>query len=163
MSTQKLATHIEVANRPAGRTADDFKADIVRWYLANSEDGEDVGWMLSLARVAGLGVAGVMLYMFTSESLWQYAVLSAVEATPRLLMTMIFIQAALCGLLGTGLRNGLCAIVGRIAGTGGYPFRMMWFTPLLGGTTVVLVRLLAAAVSAHPVLKLQPMAVFERR
>jgi putative ABC transport system permease protein len=163
VSPQKLATCIEEQTGLRARTADDFKADTVRWYLANSEDVEDVGWMLSLATVVGLGVTGVMLYMFTTESLWQYAVLSAMGATPRLLMTMIFIQAGLCGLLGTGLGIGLCAIVGRIAATGGYPFRMMWFTPLLGGTTVVLVSLVAAAVSASPVLKLQPMAVFERR
>jgi putative ABC transport system permease protein len=67
-----------------------------------------------------------------------------------LLMTMIFVQAGLCGLLGTGLGIGLCAIVGRIVAIGGYPVRMMWFTPLLGGTTVVLVSLVAAAVGAHP-------------
>jgi putative ABC transport system permease protein len=163
VSPQKLATRIEAQTGLRARTADDFKADSVRWYLANSEDVEDVGWMLSLATVVGLGVTGVMLYMFTTESLWQYAVLSAMGATPRLLMAMIFIQAGLCGLLGTGLGIGLCAIVGRIAARGGYPFRMMWFTPLLGGTMVVLVSLVAAAVSARPVLKLQPMAVFERR
>ncbi len=134
----------------------------MRWYLANSEDVENVGWMLSLATVVGLGVTGVMLYMFTTENLWQYAVLSAMGATPRMLLAMIFAQAGLCGLLGTGLGIGLCAVVGRVAATGGYPFRMMWFTPMLVGT-MVLVNIAAAALSARPVLKLQPLVVFERR
>lgn len=164
MSPQKLLTRIEAQTGLRARTADDFKADTVRWYLANSEDVEDVGWMLSLAIVVGLGVTGVMLYMFTSENLWQYAVLSAMGATPRTLLAMIFAQTGICGLLGAGIGIGLCAVVGRFsAATAHYPFRMMWFTPVLGGTTVVLVSLVAAAVSARPVLKLQPMAVFERR
>ncbi len=163
VTPRKLAVRIEAQTGLRARTSDDFKADTVRWYLANSEDVEDVGWMLSLAAVVGLGVTGVMLYMFTTENLWQYAVLSAMGAGPRVLLTMIFTQAGLCGLLGTGLGIGLCAIVGRIAASGGYPFRMMWFTPVLGGTTVVLVSIVAAALSARPVLKLQPVAVFERR
>jgi putative ABC transport system permease protein len=52
---------------------------------------------------------------------------------------------------------------GLSASTAHYPFRMLWFTPVLGGTAVVLVSIVAAALSARPVLKLQPMVVFERR
>ena len=120
--------------------------------------------MLSLAVVIGLGVTGVMLYMFTSENLWQYAVLSAMGATPRMLLTMIFGQAGLCALLGTGMGVGLCAIVGQFSAIAvHYPFRMMWFAPLVGGTTIVLVSVIAAGLSARPVLKLHPMVVFQRR
>jgi len=98
----------------------------VRWYLANSEDVNDVAGMLGLATVIGLGVTGVMLYVFTTENLWQYAVLSAMGATPRMLLTMIFAQVAACALLGAGIGLGLCAIVGLIAVTlVDYPFRMM--------------------------------------
>ena len=45
----------------------------------------------------------------------------------------------------------------------GYPFRMMWFTPLIGGVTVVLVSVVAAAISVRPVLKLEPGVVFAGR
>jgi len=161
---RRLAARIEAQTELRARTSEDFKADTVRWYLANSEDVEDVGWMLSLAVVIGLGVTGVMLYMFTSENLWQYAVLSAMGATPRILLTMIFAQAGLCALLGTGMGVGLCAIVGQFSAIAAhYPFRMMWFAPLVGGTTIVLVSIIAAGLSARPVLKLQPMVVFQRR
>jgi putative ABC transport system permease protein len=160
---RELAARIEAQTGLRARTSEDFKADTVRWYLANSEDVEDVGWMLALAAVIGLGVTGVMLYMFTRENLWQYAVLSAMGATPRILLTMIFVQAGLCALLGTGMGIGLCAIVGQISElVARYPFRMMWFAPLFGGITIVLVSVVAAALSACPVLKLQPMVVFER-
>src|SRR5215510_14022255 len=167
--------HLNVATRPltmgdellvndnrvriAG-TADDFKADTVWWFLVNSEDVGDIGAMLSLAMSVGFGITGIMLYMFTTEALRQYAVLKAMGATPRLLLAMIFAQAGLCALLGTGLGLGLCAIIGQIAVEADYPFRMMWFTPLVGGMMVLVVSIVSAAMSARPVLKLEPAMVF---
>jgi putative ABC transport system permease protein len=164
VAPRTLAARIQAQTGLRARTSEDFKADTVRWYLANSEDVEDVGWMLTLAAVIGLGVTGVMLYMFTNENLWQYAVLSAMGATPRMLLSMILAQAGLCALLGTSMGIGLCAIVGQLAAVAAhYPFRMMWFGPLLAGVTIAVVSLVAAALSARPVFKLQPMVVFERR
>ena len=158
-----LAARIEARTGLRARTADDFKADTVRWYLINSEDVGDVSTMLILALSVGFGVTGVMLYMFTSENLRQYAVLSAMGATPRLLLAMIFTQAGVCALLGTGLGIGLCGIASRLAVMAGFPFRMMWFTPVLGGVMVLLISVVAAALSARPVLKLQPVVVFAGR
>jgi putative ABC transport system permease protein len=66
-------------------------------------------------------------------------------------------------LLGSGLGLGLYGIIGQIAPEAGYPFRMMWYTPLLGGGMVVLVSIVAAANSARPVLKLEPAVVFAGR
>src|SRR6267142_1040849 len=146
------------------RSSEDFKADTVRWYLINSEDVGDVAAMLSMATSVGFGVTGVMLFMFTTESLKQYAVLKAMGATSKLLLAMIFVQSGLCALIGTGLGLGLCAIIGQVAVVeADYPFRMMWFTPLLGGVMVLLVSVVAAAISARPVLKLEPGVVFAGR
>lgn len=59
---------------------------------------------------------------------------------------------------------GVCAIIGEtVAQVAGYPFRMMWFTPLFGGLMVFIVSLVAAAISVRPVLKLDPAAVFSTR
>jgi putative ABC transport system permease protein len=77
---------------------------------------------------------------------------------------MIFVQSGVCALLGTGLGLGLCAIIGEIAvAQFDYPFRMMWFTPVVGGVMVMLVSIVAAAISARPVLKLEPGVVFAGR
>jgi len=159
-----LAARITSQTGLKARASDDFKADTVRWFLVNSEDVGDIAAMLSLAMSVGFGVTGVMLYMFTQESLKQYAVLKAMGATPKLLLSMIFVQAGLCAVLGTGLGLGLCAVVGQLAVTQfAYPFRMMWFTPVLGGVMVMIVSLVAAAISARPVLKLEPGVVFAGR
>src|SRR4030088_155693 len=138
LSLRELATRIHARTGLKARSSDDFKADTVRWFLINSEDVGDIAAMLSMAMSVGFGVTGVMLYMFTTESLKQYAVLKAMGASSRLLLTMIFVQAGLCAFLGTGIGLGLCGVIGQLASVkADYPFRMMWFTPLLGGVMVL--------------------------
>jgi putative ABC transport system permease protein len=164
ISPRELANRIQVQTGLKARSSEDFKADTVRWFLINSEDVGDMASMLSIAMLVGFGVTGVMLYMFTTDSLKQYAVLKTMGASSRLLLTMVFVQSSLCALLGTGLGLGLCAIIGRIAVVeADYPFRMMWFTPVLGAVMVMLVSVVAAAISARPVLKLEPGIVFAGR
>ena len=163
VASNELAARIQARTGLKARTSDDFKADTVRWFLVNSEDVGDIGAMLSLAMSVGFGITGVMLYMFTTEALRQYAVLKTMGATSRLLLAMIFVQAGVCALLGTGLGLGLCAIIGQVAMEAEYPFRMMWFTPLIGGVMVVLVSVVAAAISVRPVLRLEPAVVFAGR
>lgn len=160
----ELAARIETRTGLRARASDDFKADTVRWFLINSEDVGDIAAMLSLAMSVGFGVTGIMLYLFTHENLKQYAVLKAMGATSKQLLAMVAVQTALCALLGTGLGLGVCAIIGEIASqTAQFPFRMMWFTPLLGGGMVALVSVVAAALSIRPVLKLEPASVFAGR
>jgi len=163
VSPAELADRITAKTHLRARTAADFKSDTVHWLLANSEDVGDIASMIILAMSVGFGVTGVMLYMFTNENLSQYAVLSAMGATRKMLLTMIFAQAGLCALVGTGLGLGVCGIAGQLAEHAGYPFRVMWFTPLVGGAMVLVVSAVAAALSAWPVLKLQPALVFAGR
>ena len=163
VSAQQLAQRIQQRTGLRARTYEEFISDTVRWYLINSEDVGDMAAMLTLAMTVGFGVTGVMLYMFTYENLKQYAVLKTMGASRHLLLTMIFVQAGVCALLGTGIGIGLCAVIGEIVATVGYPFRMMWFTPLFGIIGVLTVSLTAAAISVRPVLKLEPGVVFAGR
>ena len=164
ISPRALAERIEEQTGLKARSSEDFKTDTVDWLLINSEDVGDMASMVSIAMLVGLGVTGVMLYMFTTDALKQYAVLKAMGADSRLLLKMIFVQSGLCAILGVGLGLGLCAIVGKIAMIEfDYPFRMMWFNPVLGGLAVFLVSVVAALISARPVLKLEPGVVFAGR
>jgi putative ABC transport system permease protein len=156
VSPRTLASRIEASTGARARTAAEFREDTVRWYLVNSEDVGDVGAMLSLAITVGFGVTAVLLYIFTTENLRHYATLKALGARPRLLVTMVFSQAALCAVIGTGLGLGACSLAAPFVTAVGFPFRMMWFTPLLGATTVLVVSVAAAAISMRPVLKLKP-------
>lgn len=163
VSPQVLAARIERETGLRARSAEAFTADTVRWYLINSEDVGDIAAMIMLAMTIGFGVTGIMLYMFTYENLKQYAVLKAMGTPPPMLLKMILLQAVACALLGTGFGLGLCGIAGEVVVKLDYPFRMMWFTPLVGITGVVLVSLTAALFSARPVMKLQPAVVFAGR
>jgi len=159
----EVARQIESRTNLRARVAEDFKADTVNWMMANSEDVGDAVTMLTIAMLVGFGVTGVMLFMFTNESLRYYAVFSAMGATPRTLLLMIGGQTGFCALLGTGIGLGLCALAGRIFTEFGFPFRMMWFAPALGGVAVVLIAIGAAALSLWPVVRLQPMSFLSGR
>jgi putative ABC transport system permease protein len=116
--------------------------------------------MLILAMTVGFGVTGIMLYMFTYESLKQYAVLKAMGATPYGLLAMVLLQSGICAAIGAGIGLGSCALLGEIVSQAGYPFRMMWFTPVAGVLGVLIVSLTAAGISLRPVLRLEPSVVF---
>jgi putative ABC transport system permease protein len=163
LSPRELAERIERRTGLRARSAQDFKSDTVRWFLINSEDVGDIAAMLTLAMTMGFGVTGVMLYMFTYENQRHYAVLKALGASARTLIAMVLVQAAVCALVGTGAGLGVCGIAGEMVIKLGFPFRMMWFTPLVGMLGVALVSTAAAVISMRPVLKLQPAAVFAGR
>ncbi|MBI1215480.1 MAG: FtsX-like permease family protein, partial [Alphaproteobacteria bacterium] len=163
VSPLRLALAIEARTGLKARTKAAFKKDTVLWLFRNSEDVGDIASMISIAMLVGFGVTGVMLYMFTTDNLRQYAVLKAMGAPTRLLSMMVLVQAGLCGVLGTGMGLGLCSIAGELVIADGRPFRMIWFTPLIGGLAVILVSLIAAMISVRPVFKLEPGMVFSGR
>jgi len=158
-----LAKRIEDGTGFRARTSDDFKADTVWWTLANSEDVGDIETMLSIATLVGFGVTGVLLYMFTNENLRQYAVLKAMGATSQMLLVMVFVQASICAIVGTGLGLGGCALASQLLSGSDYPFRMMWFTPILAVVAVLVVSIVSAAISARSALKVEPGVVFAGR
>lgn len=163
IDADSLAADISRRTGLRARSRAQFVEDTVRWYLVNSEDVGDIAAMLTLAMTMGFGVTGVMLFMFTYERQAQYAVLKALGAMPSTLVRMVLVQAAVCALLGTGLGLGICGVVGEVVIALGFPFRMMWFTPVAGVLGVLIVCTAAALISLRPVMKLQPGVVFSGR
>ena len=158
-----LARRIHQRTGLRARAADDFKRDTVMWYLQNSEDVGDIGAMLILAMTLGFGVTGILLYLFTYENQRHYAVLKALGATARTLKAMVLVQAGASALIGSGIGLGLCGLAGEGVVAMGYPFRMLWFAPVLGLLGVLVVCLTAAVISLRPVLTLAPGVVFAGR
>jgi len=76
---------------------------------------------------------------------------------------MILLQACICALVGTGIGLGFCGVVGELMTLIDFPFRLMWYGPLLGTAGVLIVALSAAMISIRPVLKLAPGVVFMGR
>jgi len=163
VAPERLAQDIQRQTGLRARTSAAFKKDTVSWFLINSEDVGDMVSMLLLAMLVGFGVTGVMLYMFTYENLRQYALLKALGTSNVMLMKMVFTQALVGVIIGSGIGIGLCAIVGEAISGTVYPFRMMWFSPLLGLSGVLIVSVTAAVISTRPVLRLDPAIVFSSR
>lgn len=160
---RQLAHRIQQETGLRARTAGDFIRDTVVWNLLNSEDVGDMGAMIILAMTVGFGATGILLYMFTYENLKHYAVLKSMGASNRTLRRMIFVQTCVCVLIGTGLGLGLCAIASEVVSHWGFPFRLMWFAPVLGIAGVMIVGLTAVLISIRPVLRLDPGIVFAGR
>ena len=163
VAPRELASRIARQTGLRARTSADFESDTVRWFLVNSEDVGDIAAMLTLAMTMGLGVTGIMLYLFTRENHRHYAVLKALGAPSPALVAMVLGQTGVCALVGTGLGLGACAIAGWGVLALGFPFRMMWFAPIAGTLGVLIVSGAAAAVSVRPVMRLDPGEVFAGR
>lgn len=155
-----LATAIERRTGFVAYPRDDFEAATVRWFLATSEDVGDIATMLAIAVAIGFGFTAVMLYIFTAEHVRQYAVLTALGASPATLRDMVFAQAGTAGLLGTGIGIGLCTVGGLVATSVGLPYRMMWWAVAGCALLNALACLGAALLSVRPVLRLEPARVF---
>jgi putative ABC transport system permease protein len=163
VTPRTLARRVQDRTGLRARSSNDFKTDTVWWVLVNSEDVGDIETMLSIAILVGFGMTGVLLYMFTTENLKQYAVLEAIGVNSQKLLAMIFVQAGLCAVVGTGLGLGACAVAAQFLAGSDYPFRMMWFTPVVGVLAVLVISIVSALISARPALRLEPGVVFAGR
>ncbi len=162
---EKIIQKIQKATSLKARTSNQFKKDTVMWYMTNSEDVGDMVSMLLLAMIVGFGVTGIMLYMFTYENLKQYAILKAIGASQNLLISTVFLQAFVSAAISAGIGIGFCSLVGDFLFVSqfDYPFRMMWFAPVIGIVGVFFISFVVALVSIYPVLKMDPSIVFSRR
>ncbi len=162
---EKVARAIEAATGLRARTSMQFKIDTVRWYLNNSEDVGDMVSMLLLAMIVGFGVTGILLYLFTYENIRAFAILKAIGASGEQLISIVFLQSFASALISVGIGIGLCALTGKVLFLAAldYPFRMMWFAPLVGIVGVFFISFVVAFISLYPVLKMDPSVVFSRR
>ena len=163
VSPEILAQRIHKQTGLKAITSSQFKKETVMWYLINSEDVGDMVNMIILAMLVGFGVTGVMLYMFTYENLKQYAVLKAMGASNIQLTNMVFTQALIGVIIGSGIGIGMAGLIGEAVSSSDFPFRMMWFAPVIGFLGVLIVSITAAVISVRPVLKLEPGVVFASR
>ncbi len=161
VSPEQLSRDISAQTGLKAITSQRFKKETVLWYMINSEDVGDMTNMVVLAMLVGFGVTGVMLYMFTYENIKQYAVLKAMGASKKQLSDMVFTQAFIGVVVGSGIGIATAALLGQaIAGTD-FPFRMMWFAPLFGFLGVLIVSITAAFISLRPILKMDSAVVFK--
>ncbi|HEX8915367.1 MAG TPA: hypothetical protein VF796_23645, partial [Humisphaera sp.] len=73
---------------------------------------------------------------------------------------MLAVQAAACGLMGYGIGTGAACAIGAFGGPAGIPFVLGWPIPVATAAGVACVCAAAVAVSARPLVRLEPAEVF---
>ena len=74
---------------------------------------------------------------------------------------MIFTQVFISAIIGSGIGVGIAAILAHMVSSATFPFRMMWFAPLIGFLGVIIVSMTAAFISLRPIKKMEPGIVFK--
>jgi putative ABC transport system permease protein len=110
----------------------------------------------------GAAISGQTFYIFTVENLKQFGALKAMGASNTRIVGMILLQAGTVGLIGYGLGMGLSALFGELSQSAPM-FAFYMPVEVLAGTAigVVLMLLLASAISVRRVIRFEPAIVFQ--
>jgi putative ABC transport system permease protein len=144
-------------------TRDQFFWKTIRYYLGSTGIPVNFGITIALGFIVGAAIAGQTFYLFTLENLKQFGALKAMGlANPRLI-GMVFLQAAIVGLIGYCLGIGMTAAFFELTADLNPNLRglHLWWQIAAGtAVTVVVIILIASVMSLRKVLVLEPAVVF---
>ena len=146
----------------AAYTADEFKARSLNIFVKDSNILANFGFVVLIGFVVGAAVTGQLFYNFTMENLRFFGVFKAMGASDRLLMAMVMLQALLVGTVGFGIGAGASAVFAMATKGGPGPSLLLNWQLLTGCAAAVMIMVLvAAAISLRKVLTLEPAIVFK--
>lgn len=156
-----VAREIVTSTGLRARTATQFCDDTYWYYVETTGVVKRIALMVGIGVVTGVSVSALLLYLFTNENLRYYAVLKTLGATDFVVLKMILVQAVLACATGFGLGIGFSAMVGSLAKSDAMPYKLLWITLGFSAAAVTLVGIVAAALSAHKLVRLETGAVFK--
>lgn len=157
---QRVAADIRKYTGLAAFTSEEFRTLSKEFFLFKS--GIFINFAISsvIAFAIGGGIAGQTFYNFTLDHLRYFGVLKAMGATNRLLLAMIGLQALTAAAFGFGIGIGAVSLFGSGSKSSPIAFELNLWLVAASAAAVILISLLAAALSARPVIRLEPAAVF---
>ncbi len=158
-----LARAINDATGLRARTSKQFCDDTYWYYVRTTGVVDRIAFMVSVGVVVGVSVSALLLYVFTAENAWAYALLSAMGAPRRTITAMVVVQALTCGALGYGLGIGASCALGKYSPTDTLPYLALWQTLVGAGGAVLAICVIASVLSLRTVFKVEPASVFQRR
>jgi putative ABC transport system permease protein len=121
--------------------------------------------VFGLSALIGFGVGGLItgqiFYNFTLENLRYFGVMKAMGAGNGVLFRMIMAQALMAGAIGYGIGVGACCLLGLLIGRGGFPLQISWPLLVSSALAVLVLCVVAAAISLRRVTRLEPASVFK--
>jgi putative ABC transport system permease protein len=144
-------------------TSEEFVQRTILWVLAETGIGINFGITIVLGFVVGVALSGAIFYQFTNENLKYFAVLKALGARSRTLVSMVLLQAMVAAVIGYGIGIGVTAIFSlSIATNPSSELNPVVPWQLLAGSggAMLLCVLLASAFSLRRVITVSPARVF---
>jgi putative ABC transport system permease protein len=160
-SVAEVAARIEAATGLKARTNAEFESVTRDFILYETGILVNFGLAVFLGFVVGTLVAGQMLYNFTLDNLRHYGALKAMGTGPWRLIWIVLVQAVVVGAIGYGIGLGMGSLLGKAVGAAGLAFLMPWWVPAATAVAILIICLLAAALSVVRVLRLEPAIVFK--
>jgi len=157
----ELCARIEATTGLAAETREDFKWKTVLYFMKYTGIPINFGIAVLLGFLVGTAIAGQTFYNFTLDNLKQFGALKAMGAGNGTLLRMILLQALLVGIIGYGLGVGAAAMFGHLSRNSELAFRLPWQILAVTAASVTLICMLAALISIHKVVKLEPAIVFK--
>lgn len=157
---KRVAADIRKYTGLAAFTSAEFRTLSREFFLFKS--GIFINFAISsiIAFAIGGGIAGQTFYNFTLDHIRYFGVLKAMGASNRLLLIMIALQAFTAAALGFGIGIGAVSFFGSSSKSGPIAFELNLWLVAVSAAAVILVSFLAAAISARPVMRLEPATVF---
>lgn len=157
---RRVASDIRRYTGLAAYTSDEYRTLSKEFFLFKS--GIFINFAISsiIAFAIGGSIAGQTFYNFTLDHLRYFGVLKAMGASNRLLLGMIALQALTAAALGFGIGIGAVSFFGANSKSGPIAFELNIWLVAASAAAVAVVSLLAAALSARPVMRLEPATVF---
>jgi putative ABC transport system permease protein len=147
----------------AAFTADEMRMKTVRFIMAETGIGINFGITVLLGFIVGLVVSAAIFYQFTLDNIRNFAVLKAMGARRRTLISMILLQALVVGLIGFGLGVGAAGIFSLMGRKPGAELATYFPWPLMVISLVAMLLCVCAGslLSLARVLRLEPAMVFK--
>ncbi|MFO0786940.1 MAG: ABC transporter permease [Phycisphaerales bacterium] len=155
-----LAERIHAATGLKAYTEQGFKRLTAMYILQKTGILINFGIAVALGFIVGTVVAGQTFYNFTMENLKYFGALKALGTSNRQLVRMVLAQAGVVGVLGYGLGVGAASLFGAVLGGTALAFSLPWQLLGISGGAIIVICLLAAALSMRRVLMLEPGIVF---
>lgn len=160
---EDLARSINNATGLRARTARQFSDDTYWYYVRTTGVVDRIAFMVGIGIIVGVSVSALLLYLFTAENAWAYAILTAMGAQRHTITLMVIVQALVCGSIGYGLGIGASCAVGHFFPTDTLPYLAIGWTLVGSGAVVLAICMIASVLSLGKVFSVEPAMAFQRR
>jgi len=161
---ETLCNGISEATGLKAKTNEGFFWMTIDYYLKRTGIPINFGITVMLGFVVGCAISGQTFYLFTLENLKQFGSLKAMGVSNFRIIGMVLLQALVVGVIGYSLGLGGAAAFGvffeKAVKTAPPAFYFGWQIPAITAGAVVLIIVLASAMSLKKVLFLEAGVVF---